>query len=75
MQINFADDALSDYEYPAIAERSRYAMENMVGDDSVRRWIDTEHQPTRWKLESTMDGERCCPSTTSRAKKNSLIVQ
>ena len=57
VQINFADDTLAAQDIPAIQERCRYAMENMVGDASVRRWIDTKHQPTRWVLETSLNGE------------------
>ena len=57
VQVNFADDMLDAEHCPGIAGRIQTAMENMVGDESVRRWIDTEHQPTRWKLETSLDCE------------------
>lgn len=48
VQINFADDHL-DVPLPEGA--------SLTGDIYNSRWIDTVHQPTRWLLEGSLDGE------------------
>lgn len=48
VQINFADDH-PDISLPEGKE--------FTGDIYDSRWIDTNHQPTRWKLSGSLDGE------------------
>lgn len=57
VQINFADDRINEYDYPAVTQRMKMALDNMTGDTGVRRWIDTNHGFTRWKLEVSLDGK------------------
>ena len=49
VQINFADDDLT-LPLPDGAA--------LVGSGQTARWIDEKHQPTRWKLEGSVDGEQ-----------------
>lgn len=56
VQVNFADDVLSPEQYPEIDQRLVTAKANMVGTSQMQRWIDIAHQPTRWKLEGSLDG-------------------
>lgn len=51
IQINLADDGLV-REVPADAA--------MVGGPGQERWIDEVHQPTRWRLEGSVDGREYC---------------
>lgn len=48
VQVNFADDH-PDVDLPEGAE--------LTGDIYDMRWIDEKHQPTRWILEGSLDGE------------------
>lgn len=48
VQVNFADDH-PDIQLPDGAE--------LTGDIYDTRWIDTVHQPTRWILEGSLDGD------------------
>ena len=57
VQVNFADDALDTSDAPGIGEAMAHAQANMSGSDHVRRYIDMAHQPTRWLLEGSADGE------------------
>lgn len=48
IQVNFADDHIR----PAMPEGAAFH-----GALHQERWIDARHQPTRWLLESSLDGE------------------
>lgn len=48
IQVNFADDGL-DVSLPCGIE--------LAGSEHLPRWIDETHQPTRWLLEGSIDGE------------------
>ena len=48
VQINFADD------HPQVTPPEGTVF---TGDIYDNRWIDTVHQPTRWKLEGSLNGE------------------
>ena len=48
VQVNFADDNLT----PELPEGIQ-----LCGALHQERWIDEKHQPTRWKLEGSADGE------------------
>lgn len=56
VQVNFADDVINEETCPGVRDAIERAMQNMTGDDSVRRYIDTIHQSTRWILETSLDG-------------------
>ena len=56
VQVNFTDDVINEETCPGVRDAIERAMQNMTGDDSVRRYIDTIHQSTRWILETSLDG-------------------